>query len=95
MSCLKKAYHHAKSLNWDGLIHGKNRKPQSTTTTRLIANYSGQHSKIQYIMQRYWHLLTACEVVSKYINIYPKIPFRRSCSLKDQLVHSHYFSKIQ
>lgn len=44
-------------------------------------------------MDKYWHLLVAEYIVSKYVNIRPQINLKRASSLKDHLVKSHYVNK--
>lgn len=56
-----------------------------TKNTRFV----GEHNKVRHIIQKYWHLLATDDVIAKYVNPYPQITYRKSRSLKDQLVHSH------
>lgn len=79
----KKAYLKAKNQNRSLLIHG-HKVPKVNTGVRLINRFSGQHRQVRDIMQKYWYLL---------IKDYPEITYKRSWSLKDNFVHSHYAPK--
>lgn len=59
--------------------------------TRCILTYSGQHQSIRSILKKYWFLLTEDPILSQYVAAQPSITYRRSKSLKDSLVHSHFF----
>lgn len=50
--------------------------------------------KVCHIIQEYWHLLAMDDVISKYVNSYPQITYRKSISLKNQLVHSNLMPKL-
>lgn len=86
---LKKAYARAKKHNRSDLIHGQ-KTPTSTPELRMITRFSGQHKQIRELMQKYWYLLMGDPRVSKHLKNYPEITFRRSQSIKDRIVHSHY-----
>lgn len=58
----------------------------SDQKVRLITRFSGQHRQVRNVSNKYWHLLVADDVVSKYVSPYPQITYRRSQSLKDHLV---------
>lgn len=64
--------------------------PKKSDTVRLITRYSSQHREIRNIITKFWPLLFADPVVSKHINPFPEITYRRVPSLKDRLVHSHF-----
>lgn len=86
---LKKAYIRAKGKKRASLIHN----PKSVKV-RMITSFSGQHRQVRDILQKHWYLLMGDDNVSKNLNQYPKITFRRSRSLRDSFVHSHYTPQI-
>lgn len=91
--CLKKAYTRAKQQDRRSLLHDP-KLPKSNPGVRLITKFSGQHHQIRTILEKYWYLLTSDDMVSKHINTSPEITFKRSCSLRDNLVHSHHTSHL-
>lgn len=84
-SCLKKAYRRAKLKDRENVIHSQ--KPcKRKQKVRLITRYAEEHKKV---IQKYWQLLATDEVLSKYVESYPQITYRKYRSLKYQLVHGH------
>lgn len=63
--------------------------PKEEQKVSLITRFAGEHKKVCHIIQKYWHLLATDDVIAKYVNPYPQLTYRKSRSLKDQLVHSH------
>lgn len=66
----------------------KNLHLQASRVARLQDSQEST-KELKKIIQKFWPLLFADEIISKYIQPYPQITYRKSRSLKDQLVHSH------
>lgn len=88
--CLKIAYLKAKNKDRSALIHDRQ---TPISGLRFITRFSGQHKQIRAILEKYWYLLKGDAKVSKHLKDFPEITFRRSQSLRDTLVHSHYAPK--
>lgn len=73
------------------MIH-HSKPAKSNPSVRLITRFSGH--QICSILQKYWYLLMSDETVSKHINTYLEITFKRSRSPRDKLVHSHHISQV-
>lgn len=57
---------------------------------RFITTFSDQHQTVHSILSKHWHILLADPTLSKYLGPHPEITYRRSRSIKDCLLHSHY-----
>lgn len=88
-SILKKAFNRAKTHVRETLIHKKTTKNESQTV-RIITCYTKQHKQVRQIIEKYWPLLLADLIVTKYVEKQPQITYRRVKSLKDCLTQSHY-----
>lgn len=60
--------------------------------TRCILTFNQEHHQIHEAIQKYWFLLTADAVLTNYVTPSPSITYRRSTSLKDSLVSSHFIN---
>lgn len=87
--CLKRPYLKAKNQDKSTLIHVK-KKPKANVGVRLITRFSGQHQQVRDILKKYWYLLMGDGNVSKHLKEFPEITYKRSRSLRDKFVHSHY-----
>lgn len=87
--CLKRAYLRAKKSDRSQLIHGRT-NPKLDPGLRLITTFSGQHQQMRDLLQKHWYLLMGDPNVSKHLKDHPGITYRRSRSIRDHIVHSHY-----
>lgn len=60
---------------------------------RIILCYSQHHAQLRKILDKKWHLLTIDLLISKFVGPRPKITFRSTKSIRDQLMSSHYLEK--
>lgn len=88
-SLLKKAYHRALLQDRHELLYKPKPSEPSTDTTRCILTFSHQNQSICNT-NKYGPLLTDDPVLSHYVTKNPSITYRRSKSLKDSLVNSHF-----
>lgn len=89
----KKSLSQDQKINRTDLIYSK-KTVKPAQQLLLITRYSGEHRKVRQIIQKFWPLLSTDEVISKYVQPFPQITYRKSRSLKDQLVHSHLMPKV-
>lgn len=88
-SLLKKAYKNAQVLNRNNLLYNKKICKQDEMT-RCIMTFSNQSNEIKGIFERFLFLLKEDPVLNMYLPLHPSITYRRSRSLKDTLVSSHF-----
>lgn len=92
-SLLKKAYERACIYTCEQLIFATKENIKSDDKVCFIATYSCQFPQIQFIIKKYWFLLTNDNILTNYVTDVPSITYRRSRrsqSLYDQVVSSHF-----
>lgn len=57
---------------------------------RFITKFSQQHHKLRDILNKHWPILQEDPILNKYISPFPQITFKRTKSLGDQLISSHF-----
>lgn len=87
-SLLNKAFNKVAKLNRKDLIHSK-RPSKSNQSVRIITRFSKQHTQMRALLDKFWPLLTADNMINKYIKPFPEITYRWAPSMKDRLVTSH------
>ncbi|XP_040189948.1 extracellular calcium-sensing receptor-like [Rana temporaria] len=88
-TCLRQAFNKASTLERNTLIY-KSKADPKTNTTRVITWFNRQRGLIRNIYSTFWHLLTSDDTINKFVNLTPEITFKRSPSIRDKAVSSHY-----
>lgn len=66
------------------------RKKDNDNLIRLIGIFDHEVSNVRKIFDQYWSILLSDQDINTYLPTRAGITFRRGCSIRDQLVHSHY-----
>lgn len=83
-SLLNKAFNKVAKLNRKDLIHSK-RPSKSNQSVHIITRFSKQHTQMRALLDKFWPLLTADNMINKYIKPFPEITYRWAPSMKDRL----------
>lgn len=89
-SCLKKAYRRAVEKTRCELLYGQKKDKKSAEVTRIVVKYSNQHTQIQNVIQKYWHLLSMDPNIGRFVSHNPFITFRRATSIRNYIVRSKF-----
>lgn len=85
----RKAYQRAKAHTRESLIF-RTKRPETESTTTFVTTFSAHQNIFRELMEHNWHILSEDPVISKYVASKPEITYRRSRSIRDSLVHSHF-----
>lgn len=83
---LKKAFRRVQGRPRHELVFGCNNRPESSTV-KLITLYTRKHEDLYRFIKKHWWLLSGDPLVTPHVRATPEVTYRRSTSLKDQLVH--------
>lgn len=86
---LRKAFNRAKVLDRDRLLH-RAKKAETTPSTKFITRYVSEHSAIRDILTKHWPIWMTDNKVKRFIGDHPELTFRKTKSICDHLVSSHY-----
>lgn len=75
------------------MLYNQKVKP-SDSLVRFMLTYSNQHQDIYHILKKYWFLLISDKVLFNYVFPTLSVTYRRSRSLRDALVLSHFEQSI-
>lgn len=65
-------------------------KQEDADIFRFVMDYSSHSDELREILTKHWSVLTSDKTIARFIHSKPQIGFRRTPSLKDKLVHSHF-----
>ncbi|XP_069810077.1 uncharacterized protein [Dendropsophus ebraccatus] len=86
---ISRGYTRAKLSNRRELLQPK-MKSERDNEVRLITNYHTRWGEVTGILHKYWPLLQQDQELKKILPMRPQITARRSPTIKDMLVKSHY-----
>lgn len=94
-TCLKKAFRGAHGHLRQDLLFSHKKHNIGTPIIRLITTYKKQHKAFRKIIEKHWHVLQIDPSLKLHIPNSPAITYKRTRSLKDQLVKSEYVSTFR
>lgn len=89
-SCMQKAFNKVRIKYRQETLFFSGSKIQENPLVRFITKCTSQHQEVRQILGKLWGLLTTNEKVGLFLTPNPQITFRKSHSIRDNLVASHY-----
>ncbi|XP_077117028.1 protocadherin gamma-B1-like [Ranitomeya variabilis] len=90
---LSRAYHEARSRDRPSLLNPTART-QNNEVVRFITTFDNGANHVRDIVAKHWSILKMDSDISDYLDHTPAITYKKSRSLNDRLVHSHFSSPV-